>query len=458
MLERSKKLDVILKYLTAVIIIIIPLYPKFPLISIPGTYVSIRLEDFVLICAAIVLVKVIILNFRTFLAEKTVRAIILYLAVGFVSLLSGILITKTVLPHLGLLHWLRRIEYFIPFFIGFYALISKRNLEFYLKIIMLTIFIAFLYGLGQRYFNLPIIVTQNLEYSSGVALRYISGSHINSTFAGHYDLGTYLVLLLPVFISMFFLIKNKSTKFIVLIVVSGGLWLLSYSGSRISVFSYLVAVSITLILIRKYKEIVFVIIFSLLFFSMSQNLTARYLRIFEVAGRKLIGTIETHIHPVRMISADEVNISVPKRTDLPSPTPTPQPVFEDRSTSIRIQVEWPRALRAFLKNPIFGTGYSSITLATDNDYLRLLGELGILGFMAFILIFLKLGRLVLSKFPLMKNYKGIELAFVTGVIGGSIGIFINASLLDVFEASKFAITFWLITGMLVYMMISDNYE
>ena len=34
-----------------------------------------------------------------------------------------------------------------------------------------------------------------------------------------------------------------------------------------------------------------------------------------------------------------------------------------------------------------GTGFSSITLATDNDFLRLLGETGITGFMAFFLIF-----------------------------------------------------------------------
>ena len=80
----------------------------------------------------------------------------------------------------------------------------------------------------------------------------------------------------------------------------------------------------------------------------------------------------------------------PQRIELentPIPTEESQPVFEDRSVSIRLNVEWPRAIRAFSKNPLLGTGYSSITLATDNDFLRLLGEVGLVGALAFFLIF-----------------------------------------------------------------------
>src|SRR3990167_10675400 len=53
------------------------------------------------------------------------------------------------------------------------------------------------------------------------------------------------------------------------------------------------------------------------------------------------------------------------------------PVAEDRSFNIRLKAEWPRAIRAFLKNPVLGTGYSSVGLAVDNDYLRSLAESGI---------------------------------------------------------------------------------
>jgi len=150
--------------------------------------------------------------------------------------------------------------------------------------------------------------------------------------------------------------------------------------------------------------------------------------------------------------------TLPGKRQRVEPTPTPAPIFEDRSTSIRLNVEWPRAVRAFSKNPLLGTGYSSITLATDNDYLRLLGEVGILGFLAFSAIFLRIGKLIFSSFPLVKNFKGVELGFLAGVVGAMLGVFLNAVFLDIFEASKFAIIFCLVTGLTVGLLWSVKYE
>ena len=156
--------------------------------------------------------------------------------------------------------------------------------------------------------------------------------------------------------------------------------------------------------------------------------------------------------------AQNEDFNLPQRRVAATPTPTPVPIFEDRSTSIRVNVEWPRAIRALSKNPLLGTGYSSITLATDNDFLRLLGEVGLLGFFAFGLIFVRLAKIIIRKFPVGKNFNGVELGFVAGVVGAVPAIFINALLLDVFEASKFAIIFWLIIGMLIAVVNPLIYE
>ena len=129
-------------------------------------------------------------------------------------------------------------------------------------------------------------------------------------------------------------------------------------------------------------------------------------------------------------------------------TPTPIPVFEDRSTSIRLNVEWPRALRALSKNPLLGTGYSSITLATDNDYLRMLGETGIIGFSSFFLILANLLKKLLKYLKTTKIRSDLESVYILSFAGGFMGILINAVFIDVFEASKFAITLWLVLGML----------
>lgn len=437
------------KYLVAAILLAVPLYPKFPFIRVPGTFVSIRLEDFLLAAVLGVLIFRLLPKIKQFLENKINQAIFLSLSIGFLSLVTAILVTKTVEPHIGFLHWLRRIEYFVPFFIGFLAIKEKKeNLEFYLKVLMISVILAFIYGLGQKYFEWPVIITQNLEYSKGIALRWIPGSHINSTFAGHYDLATFLVMVLPVYICLFFLLKGLRTRMMIFAVFFAGLWLLGNSGSRVSVISYLGASTLGLILIKKYKAIPLAIILSLVFFSLSSNLMARYSQIIEVTGKKIL-KMNNVFFKQEVVYAAEEPIGLPKRREAPEPTPTPPPVFEDRSTSIRLNVEWPRAIRAFSKNPFLGTGYSSITLATDNDYLRLLGEVGTLGFLAFFLIFFRIGKSVSKAFPLTKKYKRVELGFLAGMIGSFPGLLLNAVFIDIFEASKFAIIFWLLMGLAV---------
>mgnify|MGYP000377281937 CR=1 FL=1 len=407
------------KFLLTALIVIVPLYPKFPFIRIPGISVSIRFEDFLLLIISLFTLVKIYPKLREFLRDNLVKSIVIFLIIAFISLLSGIYITKTVDLSIGILHFVRRIEYFVPLFaiLVFKDIIKNKNLEFFIKSLMLVTIISFIYGFGQKYFNFPFIVTQNEEYSKGIALYYSPGSHINSTFAGHYDLATFLVLLLPIFISSLFLFKEKLTRIFLLITIFGGLWLLGASASRISVVSYILAASISLIFLKKYKEILLVGMSGLILLMSSGNLYDRYERLIDV----LIG----------VKAAEEVE------------------VFEDRSTSIRLAVEWPRAIRSLTKNPILGTGYSSMGLATDNDYLRLLGELGILGFLAFGLIFINLYKIFKQSILKLNNYDILERSLIVGVIGGTLGVLINAIFIDVFEASKFVLIFWFVIGITV---------
>src|SRR3989304_5657814 len=226
--------DSLLKYLVSAIIIAVPLYPKFPFIGVPGTFVSVRGEDVLIMISFLVWLAFFFPGIKSFFKNDVFRTVTLFLVVGAISLFSATFITHTVTPHIGVLHWLRRIEYFVPLFLG--MTVIKRepgNLNFYLKIIFLVLFFTFVYGFGQRYFSWPIIITQNQEYAKGVALRWIEGSHINSTFAGHYDLATYLVLFLPLIILAFFLLKGFRSKIILGIIFFSGLWLLVNSASRI---------------------------------------------------------------------------------------------------------------------------------------------------------------------------------------------------------------------------------
>lgn len=430
----------ILKYLVAAFLIMVPLYPKFPFIRIPFTYVSIRIEDFLIAFLALAVVIYYISNLKNLIRNKLERSILIYLVIGFFSLFSALFLTKSVYPSLGILHWVRRIEYFVPFFVALMVFkIEKEGfLEFILKVFSLVVFIVFLYGLGQRYFSWPVIITQNQEYAKGIALKWVQGSHINSTFAGHYDLASYLVMLFPIFVNLFILLKKKTEKAVFGLIMLMGYWLLSSAVSRISVFSMMFGVCLSLFILKKYKEIAIFLGISLIIFSFSPDLRARYLRVIQVAGNK--------VKQIILIPHNKLVFAVEDVSDVQEK----QEPFEDRSSSIRLNVEWPRAIRALSKNPLFGTGYSSITLATDNDYLRLLGEVGILGFFSFMLILSRIIFYIIKVIPKIANTQLLDKSFMAGYVGGFAGILINAVFIDVFEASKFATIFWFLTGVFIY--------
>lgn len=421
------------KYLLAAVLIIVPLFPKFPFIQIPGISVSVRLEDFLILALAVVTSIKIIPNLRNFLKDKIVMAFVIFFSIGAVSVIAGIFLTQTVVLSTGILHFLRRIEYSVPLF-AVLALLkkdeAKNNLDFYIKVLMLDVLVAFLYGFGQRYLYLPVIVTQNEEYSKGIALRWTPGAHINSTFAGHYDLASFIVLVLPFFTTLFFLTKELKLKVWLFITSLSGLWLLGASLSRISLVSWVIASSLPLILFRKYKAVAAILMAAVLIVIAFPSFLGRY--------EELLKVVDSGSAKVEVLAAD----FLPARQTPEPPVQTPVPVVEDRSTSIRLNVEWPRAVSAFYKNPLLGTGYSSIGLATDNDFLRALGEAGVLGLTAFVLIFLRIGRIFLRYLKNIERFSTIENAFLSGLLASTVGILLTAVFLDIFEASKFALIYW----------------
>src|SRR3989344_7163772 len=122
----------LLKYLVGAVIIAVPLYPKFPFLQIPFVSVSVRLEDFLILLTVCVFLITILPNTVGYL-KKLDKSIFIFLAIGLISVLSGILITKTVIPVVGILHWVRRVEYMSMFFVGYAAIRNKDDLKFYIK-------------------------------------------------------------------------------------------------------------------------------------------------------------------------------------------------------------------------------------------------------------------------------------------------------------------------------------
>ena len=406
-----KLLNSLFKYLGATILIFIPLYPKFPLFFLPFSTVAIRIEDVLIGTAVLLLAVSLKKNLKKYLPPVTFQ-ILVYWGVGLLSVISAILITQNVNPLLTALHFVRRIEYMSLLFIFFYlGSISKENRSFFFKLLLLPVAGVFLYGLAQVYFGAPVISTMNAEFSKGVALTLQPGVQLSSTFSGHYDLAVYLSFIISILFAIAVYTKKKHKLGVIYLTSLPLIWLFSKAGSRMGLLGLLGSVSI-ITLIKKRFLLGLIMIF--------------LIGLGVISSPHLVGRFGSFL---KVFAQEEVL----------------RPVQQDRSISIRIDVEWPRAVRSFYKNPFLGTGYSSLGLATDNDYLRSLGETGVLGFLSFLSILVALAKSIWSQLKRVTN--STDRILVLGSIGVFTSMTVVAMFIDTFEASKIAIMFWSIMGL-----------
>lgn len=427
--------DSFFKYLLAAVLIFIPLYPKFPLFTVPFTYVSIRAEDFLIFIVWVVFLVRLLMRRKLNFPKISLQFGVFFL-VGLLSSFSAILITKNVEPLLVLLHFARRLEYMSVFFLVYFAAGDSSTRRYYLELALLPAIGVFLYGLAQIYFQAPVISTMDSESSKGIAMTLRPGVTLNSTFAGHYDLAVYLTMMMTflVAISSFLNTWLKRLPFLGLFIAL--LWLFMQAGSRISLLGLVLSVCLVAYYFRRYLlGFIFLgVIFA--FIATSQQYIDRFKSIFKVFTVK---TSQIIISPVYAATNNQKPI--------PNNSPSPEalrPIQQDRSTSIRFDVEWPRAMRAFYKNPFLGTGYSSITLATDNDYLRSLGETGLLGLISFLALLVGLGKFLFLR---VKKSSGLDKIILVSGLGIFISFLTTAVFIDVFESSKIAILFWAYMGL-----------
>ena len=466
--------------------VFIPLYPKFPLAEVAGTYVAIRLEDFLLLALVFLWGIINLKRAKKILSMTITKSFLLFWFIGLVSVISAIILTNTVQPSLGFLHLIRRVEYMLPFLVATTTIQNAKQAKIFLYGMLATSILVTLYGFGQIYLEFPVISTTNREFSKGQILTLTPGARPNSTFAGHYDLAAYLSIVLVFASTMFFFYKSLWKKALITGAALIGFALLGYTAARVSFVAAIGGIGLSFLLLKKRMLIVLLIVAT--FATIAAIPQLRYRLVATVTVNFLGGggpkyeppAGETTNQFTPMVSMDE-QLKDPTRSaqiatlsgDLNDATPSTKSAWDKpfpadiapgeptnitelgvyRSFNIRYDVEWPRAIRAFLKNPFLGTGYSSITIATDNDYLRALGETGILGFLSLSLVFfILIKRFVKSLYKL----DGFEKSFIISTLCMIGVILATATFIDILEASKIAIIFWMILG--IAWAISGNYE
>jgi hypothetical protein len=484
------------------------LYPKLPLFDlIPGYIVRVRIEDFLILFAVIYLLVINIKNRFQNLKTPLTKLIIAYLIIGFLSMLSALIITKTVFwepLHSGkmFIHWVRRIEYFSIFFIFYEAVKNLKQVRILTIIFFFVLLGVNIYGFGQKYDQWAVYSTMNREFSKGWQLVLTEHARVNSTFGGHYDLAAYLVVSLILSASMIFAIKNKFLKISFLGIFISSIYLMILTASRTSFIAYIAGLVLLLIIWSLKKRDLrwsasrglFILCISFFIFFSFGELSTRF---SQIMGIKQLGTLIGYVkEPLKInmnehLSLDQELALVATDSDVPpkivnKKQELPPDVYKDipekmittystdkygvtTSTSsavqrrysdaafqvglsgaIRLDALWPRAFKAFKTNPLLGTGYSTLTKetvaqfteaeSTDNDFLRSLGETGLLGFISFFTIIGYAIYIVAKKMILTHDL--INFGIYSAFIAGTIGLLINALYIDVFEASKVAFTFW----------------
>ncbi len=479
--------DNILKIGVGFLLFFIPLWPKLPLVGVARTWVYIRLEDVFL---ALVVAIWILQLFRRKVSLRTPLSmpIFVYWLVGGISLIFSLVFLASHIPnffpHVAFLHWLRRIEYIIVFFIAFSTIKNVKDIYYYLVILSVTILGVIAYGLGQKFLGFPAFLTMNEEFAKGIPLHLPAGARITSTFAGHYDLAAYLVLMIAITGSLIFGIKKNLFRLFFFLLTLASVVLLLMTASRVSFVVYLLTISTMLWWQKKRIMIIPVILASIIVLNFVSGTSERFAKTFRVS--QVVYDVETG-RPIAAVSSIEEGKIITEKDKSPAEENLPTgsgfislPVSEPTTTSIsvitrqnlattsgevatvsgrfliqkaliydisfttRFQGEWPRAMEAFNRNIFLGSGYSSIALATDNDYVRMLGETGLAGLLSFIFLFTSLA--IFLKFSLAKVTHPLTRALAIGVAAGLTGLLVNAVLIDVFEASKVALSFWLILG------------
>jgi hypothetical protein len=508
---------------TLFLLVFIPLYPKKPLIDVVNTWVYIRAEDFIVFFVLFVWILFLLKKKISFKTPLTVPILIFWLT-GLAATFHGILIIfpqiSNVFPSIAFLNFLRRIEYVGLFFIGFESVKNKKYIPFIAGILVVTAMIVIAYGFGQKYLEFPAYLTMNEEFAKGIPIKLSFMSRISSTFGGHYDLAAYLVLVLPIMVSLLFSVRSKILKLLLFCTSLAGVGALYLTVSRISFVSLLAALCVVIYLQKRKLFIGLIpllLVSFVLFVHFAPTLVNRYQKTIQEAD-VMVNTEKNIVvgHPKKVLSdylqnkiirdtkynpasesayidytklPQEILVveSETKSTgeDLPegsayinlplSPNAErprsylfidknsdevllihgnfviKKALAYDLSFTTRFQGGWPNAITAFKRNLLVGSGYGSATLAVDNNYLRMLAETGIAGTAAFIAILLAIGIYIRSIYPYIPDR--FLKSLVVGYTGGMIGLCINALLIDVFEASKVAFYFWLLTGVILGILM-----
>ena len=299
-----------------------------------------------------------------------------------------------------------------------YYLLKKYNFlkNFFLLIIFFNFCVIFFDGIFQQLFNFNLLGYKK----AGIDLDY-STSHITSFFNDEKKLGSYVVRLLPVFLSLIYLNDINSKKYELMMLFFSSI-IIFYSSERTALLLFFV-ICFFYFLISSHKRyiIISLLIIFVTLFSFEKNLTFKYIHFtFEQTG---LNNLFKDYKPKQPFNEEMIRYYSKEHEDLSY-----------------------TAYQIFKKNYLFGSGIKTffnecqkmskenIEIKNErnnkllcsnhphNTYIQILSEIGIFGFLIIFLLFCKsfldnIRILFLKKLTsINKSYYFINLSIIINIM------------------------------------------
>lgn len=415
-----------MNFLVYLLLVFIALFPKISIISVGGSSAGIRAEDFLI---AIIFFLIIYGVRRSSVRpniiqlKKIEKIFFTYIILSLISTLYGIF-RGYALPLTAILFLLRKVEYFLLIYVGFYfenILRYKEKLLFNFVVIF-----HFIFCLLQQAGVIG-------SFNRGEMLDALTQGRVSSTFNGAYELSAFLLLLLPFYMINFIREKkNRVSNFIYILLIS---YCIILSDSRSSIViaiiillmvlheekilrkigtlkNFLITATISLPIIfyyvpklnfSRFGNLSFSKTYQLLKFTWKYKNFSKYVKLGYWYGDAPIGLVQM------------ANLGY------------------DGSSYQRFS-HWMQLIDGWLKSPIIGCGISVAGNSADGNYIKILTEAGIAG----IVIWIYLLYQILKTFVQSQNYSWLFYSFISIIIG--------STFIDLFDSSKIMMMFWFLYG------------
>jgi len=387
--------------------------PQIGVGGIPGREIGIRIDDVFLIVIFLGwMAKIAIKKELGFLKNTPLNLPILtYILISIISTLAGIL-WRQARPFTSIFYFSKYLEYFLLFFLVSNNLKSLRQARVFIYSMILVALLTSIYAWIQHYLGVQ-----------RVAAPFQTKASEANIFGG------YLLLMIMVITGLLLNLSSHKLRIYLAVSLFFGFFALLFTLSRGSWLGALPAFAVLAILTRKGKIILFL---AFLFIILSSSfIIPRYVK-----------------ERVQSTFVQEKEYTVFGRR-----------FGVDESAAARID-SWKYGLRKLTKAPLLGYGVGSAVPIVDNQYVRVLIEVGLVGFIAFTWILLVLFRsamLVLRQF----REDNFAMGLTCGFIAGFVGLLFHCFSAETFIVIRIMEPFWFLTAIVMALpelIVNDREE